>query len=140
MKWILTAIFIMIFNVIGIISIGYFFVIALGYPEEGCFNIIYGSLVLLGLSVLLFLSILIQRKVNSLHISTIKRYIIFTIRYILICISAVSVFISIILFFITLNNYYILNMGGYIAFIMIILLIEVTYKILLPLAGVEQAD
>jgi len=123
-----------------IMAIGSFFVLSFLDDKNGCYYIIYAALVLLFFAVLLFIVFLL-RPIKDKHIKeqeSTQKFMLLVLRCILLPISAGFICLSIVSFIINGNSYFLLNMGCYIAFIIIIVLFEVIYKILFPLAGVQK--
>jgi hypothetical protein len=123
-----------------IIAIGGFFILSCLDEYNGCFYIIYASLVLIFLTFLLFVVFLLHPKKEK-HLkeqASTEHFILMSLRFILLPLSACFICFSIIAFIAAGNSYFLLNMGCYIAFIMIIILSEVVYKILFPLAGIDN--
>lgn len=127
-------------NVTCLLAILYFFVLSFIYPYSGSVFIIYGSCVLLFLALLLLMAFFLDKSqhFHSLMLTRTLKFIVGTLRYALLPSAILAVFVSIGFAFVTATNYYFLNMGCYIAFIMIIILEELVYKILLPIAGVKN--
>jgi len=140
MRAIIFIIFAKSMTVYCIMAIGGFFVLSFLDEYNGCFYIIYASLVLIFVALLLFIVFLLHPKKEK-HLkeqNSTQQFILMTLRFILLPLSACFICLSIIAFLAGGNSYFLLNMGCYIAFIMIIVLSEVVYKILFPLAGIDN--
>jgi hypothetical protein len=123
-----------------IMAIGAFFSLSFLDEKNGCYYIIYASLVLLLLAFLLFIVFMInpkKEKYKKEQEST-QQFMLLVLRCVLLPLSAAFICLSVVTFIINGNSYFLLNMGCYIAFIIIIVLFEVIYKILFPLAGMNK--
>ncbi|MBN1797280.1 MAG: hypothetical protein JW822_01795 [Spirochaetales bacterium] len=128
-------------SVYCIMAVAGFFILSFLDEYNGCFYIIYASLVLIFLILLLFI-VYLQHPKKEKYLKeqdSTQQFILTTLRFILLPLSACFICFSIIAFIINGNSYFLLNMGCYIAFIMIIVLSEVVYKILFPLAGIDNS-
>jgi hypothetical protein len=126
-------------TVLSCITIAIFFIFAFIEQKNGSFFIIYASLAFIFLCFLFLIIYFIHppKKEQVAMQNNTQQFILLTFRYILLPLSTIAIFGSIIFFFITGDNFYLLNMGCYIAFIMIVVLSEVVFKILFPLAGIK---
>ncbi len=100
----------------------------------------YSALALLGIGVLFVIVHLIEQKNenNQFALSGLHHFISISIKFILTIGSVLALLVSFSMFIFSGNTHFLLNSGCFVAFTMIILLIELFTRILLPLAGVDE--
>ena len=127
-------------NTLALMSIVFFFGLSFLYPGQGPFHLIYASGILAFIGALFVIIHFLERKNDSFQYALIHihRYLSFSLRYFLTLLSIIALLTSFVIFIVTSKKEYFVNCGCFIAFIMIILLIELFIRILLPLAGLDQ--
>ncbi|HEQ72310.1 MAG TPA: hypothetical protein ENN69_07465 [Spirochaetia bacterium] len=119
--------------ILGLFMLGFFF------PESGPFYIMCAAGVLVIVGVLFAVLSFLERRSEhyQLMLTGARRYLSITLRVVLLSAGIVSLMASLTFYFLTWNSYFLVMTGCLVAFIMVIILIELFLRILLPLAGVN---
>jgi hypothetical protein len=128
------------FTTVALATIIFFFSLSFIEPAQGPLYIIYAACALIFIGTLFVMVHFLERKNDAFQYALVHlhRYLSFSIRIFLTVLSILTLIGSFILFIITSQKEYFINCGCFIAFIMIIILIELFIRILLPLAGLDQ--
>ena len=134
-KWIIGIV-----NTLALAGIMFFFGMSFFNPDKGPLFIIYASCVLVVVGMMFVIVHFIERKNDTYQYALmhLHRYLSFSLRFLLTLLGVIALVTSFIWFLVTLEKSYFINCGCLVAFIMIIILIELFIRILLPLAGVDQ--
>ncbi|MBN2351853.1 MAG: hypothetical protein JXD23_04720 [Spirochaetales bacterium] len=127
-------------NVFVCAFIAFSFVLSFFFPHEGTRWIIIAAISLLVIGLMLIFIHFLERRSgkNQFALAALHRFLSVTIKYVLTACGLAAFFTSIGFFIISGNMNFLLNSGCFIAFTMIIILVELFIRIILPLAGVDQ--
>jgi hypothetical protein len=123
-----------------LLFIGVLFFLTFIRFKEGPRLLIYATLTLIFLGILyVIIHILEHQNETYLYIlAKLHKFISIALNYVLLIISSLLFFFSIIVYVATNNFSYLLNSGCFVAFIMVIILINLFIRILLPLIGYDH--
>ncbi|RPJ08021.1 MAG: hypothetical protein EHM28_05465 [Spirochaetaceae bacterium] len=127
-------------NSLCILGIFYLFTLCFFIPESGPLFMIMASCLVLFIGFFLIVLYYLEKKYENLKnkLSFLRNYLMISLRIILIGGSILVAIVLVVFGIVTGNGYYFLNAGCLVAFIMVILLIELVIRVLLPLAGIHN--
>jgi hypothetical protein len=135
-KWAIGALASILF-----LAIVFLFILSFVYPRQGATFIIYAAVALLLIGILFVVVHFVERKNENYQfaLSGLHNYLSISIKFVLTVYSGLALLVSFAFFLFSGNTSFLLNSGCFIAFTMIIILIELFIRILLPLAGIDQS-
>ncbi len=127
-------------NALALASIAFLFVLAFIFPRQGTRWIIFSAISLLFIGMMLVFIHFLERKSENhqFALAALHRFFSVTIKYVLTACGLAAFLASVGFFIFSGNMNFLLNSGCFIAFTMIIILVELFIRIILPLAGVDQ--
>ncbi|MBN1525045.1 MAG: hypothetical protein JW904_11210 [Spirochaetales bacterium] len=127
-------------NTISILGILFLFTVMHFFPEHGPVLMILSTVLLLFIGFLFIILFFLEKRnlEKKLAFRFLRQYFTVTLRFIMIISSAIELVILLVSGIIRSNGYLFISAGCIVAFIMVILLIELVIRILLPLSGVHN--
>jgi hypothetical protein len=128
------------FTVVFVLLIIVLFLLTFIRIKEGPNLMIFATFTLISIGVLYVLVHILehQNETYLFILSKLHKFISIVLNYILLTLSSLLFFSSILIYLATNKFNYLLNSGCFIAFIMVIILIDLFIRILLPLIGFDH--
>jgi hypothetical protein len=125
---------------LALAAIVLFFGLSFVYPDRGPVFLIGAAGALVSLGAFFVIVHFLERRSEAVQFALVNlhRYLSFSIRILLVIATIIALVASFAFFIVVADSHYFINCGCYIAFLMIIILIELFIRILLPLGGVDQ--
>ena len=129
-----------VFATLALFAVMFLFGLSFWLPQRGPEFLIYAACGLVFIGMLFVIVHFLERKNDAYQyaLAHLHRYLSFIIRVFLSVLGIAALLASFIFFLVLSQKEYFINCGCFIAFVMIIILIELFIRILLPLAGVDQ--